>query len=176
MPDGDAHGRQLARSSPNAFWIKSYVGADVQIGECFDQPDLKSAEKLADGKTVPSERDDRINGQLTGAVHHASPAAIDPPNFDLPIADQAALHRDFGRRAAPANGNNRGVFAEKQNHLSIATMVRFHNQSLLKLQHPAKSRRAKEKSFQGRRRQSSVEQRCWHGNVRGELEFVERKG
>ena len=85
--DPTLHGQPEADQLPGA----ARQGQLVPV-EMFFQPDVgqhglqaaaEPAEKLADRPAVGRQRDDRIDGQLAGAVQDRAAATIDPPQLDL---------------------------------------------------------------------------------------------
>ena len=76
---------------------------NVQIAQSAEHAGVKPIEELADGEAVPPEGNDRINGQLAGAMDQAAAAAVDPADLDLPVAQQ----RRFAWRLRPASRRGR---------------------------------------------------------------------
>jgi len=163
MSYGDAQSGQLASASPNTAQksvILAVVGrkrvlggrtGDVQIAKRRDQCGLEAGEVLANGKAMPTEGDDGIDGQLTGTVNQTAAAAVDPADRDLPVLDKVALHGHIGGRTRSAYGDNGRMLAQQQDDLTVTAVAALVDQTLLEGQGGVEIDLAEQKRFEGGR-------------------------
>ncbi len=125
--------------------------ADPQFVERLDDARLESLEVLAHRESVPAERDDRVDGQLAGAVDEASAAAVDPADLDLPAPQQSAVGGDFTGRSAASDGNHPGVLAQQQRNLPVVPLADPADQPPLERKTPSVVDPSQQERLNGRR-------------------------
>ena len=93
----------------------------AQFGQRLGQGRLKPVKIIAQGKAMPAERHDRVDGQLPWTVNERAAAAIDPVSFDFTGAECAA-GGNFPRPAATANGYYLRVLAHQGDDLPVIAL------------------------------------------------------
>src|SRR5262245_49900957 len=92
LPDQHAEAGQLAASAPQTTGRRLLVALGPQVAHRADEPSLQAAEVIA-GRNAPAfDREQNVDGKLSGSMEDRSSSAGDPMGLDPFDAREVARH------------------------------------------------------------------------------------
>ena len=147
MLDRYATRGQLSSSPPHTKTTRTAAALKPQGFDGPQQRLIQTRHVVADRPTVPSERHERIDGQLPRRVRNASTSPAYPVDADLSTRQLVSGRSDVNSRSAATNRNGGPVFAEQNDYVPVCPASHFIDESLLEFEEPAKIDRSQKVEF-----------------------------